>query len=152
MIVFGTTKKSFQLQNIIRSLLHCSLNNSVVSFVRCRALLTFNGEPQSWQKQFLPAYAPITRVHTKVPTKVAFLCVHPLQRFPLECSRKCARKCTHEGLVVVHLVCVHLLCSLPILVRKKCSPPKGSPELSEELGIEVGKTHVWEHHSSEELL
>ena len=41
----------------------------------------------------------------------------PIQRLPLECSRECShgcpRKCTRSGLVVCHLVCFHLLCSLP---------------------------------------
>ena len=40
----------------------------------------------------------------------------PTQGLPLECSRECSRgcprKCTRSGLVVCHLVCFHLLCSL----------------------------------------
>ena len=51
------------------------------------------------------------------PPKLAFSCYNPIQRLPLECSRECSRgcprKCTRSGLVICHLVCFHLLCSLP---------------------------------------
>ena len=61
----------------------------------------------------------LTQVYTTVPTKDGFLCV-PIQRLPLECSRdhkcsrECPRECTRSGLVICHLVCFHLLCSLPL--------------------------------------
>ena len=44
-----------------------------------------------------------------------------------ECSRGCPRKCTRNGLVVCHLVCFHLLCSLPT----KVEPPFGNHHWSE---------------------
>ena len=68
------------------------------------------------------------------------LCYNPIERLPLECSRECSRgcprKCTRSGLGVCHLVCFHLLCSLPTkgsfpkgwVWRMFRGPPKNCPE------------------------
>ena len=56
-------------------------------------------------------------VHESAHKSWLSLCYNPIQRLPLECSRECSRgfprKCTRSDLVVCHLVCFHLLCSLP---------------------------------------
>ena len=86
-------------------------------------------EAQSWRKRNMthqcsheraPASAHASAhasVHESAHESWLSLCYNPMQRLPLECSRECSRgcsrKCTRSGLVVCHLVCFHLLCSLP---------------------------------------
>ena len=87
-------------------------------------------EAQSWRKRSMthqcsheraPASAHTSAhasVHESAHESWLSLCYNPIQRLPLECSRECSRgcprKCTRSGLVVCHLVCFHLLCSLLI--------------------------------------
>ena len=87
-------------------------------------------EAQSWRKRNMthqcsheraPASAHASAhasVHESAHKSCLSLCNNPIQRLPLECSRECSRgcprKCTRSGLVVCHLVCFHLLCSLTI--------------------------------------
>ena len=107
-------------------------------------------EVQSWRKRNMthqcsheraPASAHAS-AHASVPTRVcprklAFSVLQPIQRLPLECSRECSRgcsrKCTRSGLVVCHLVCFHLLCSLPTsahFLALRASWPRAVPEHS----------------------
>ena len=87
-------------------------------------------EAQSWRKQNMthqcsheraPASAQASAhasVHKSAHKSGLSLRYNPIQRLPLECSRECSRgcprKCTRSGLVVCHLVCFHLRCSLAI--------------------------------------
>ena len=72
-------------------------------------------------------------VHESAHKSWLSLCYNPIQRLPLECSRECSRgcprKCTRSGLVVSHLVCFHLLCSLPTCSRATSDLLQGSPWL-----------------------
>ena len=66
----------------------------------------------------LPQVLTRVRKYTReCPQSWFSLCYNPIDRLPRECSRECSRgcprKCTRSGLVVCHLVCFHLLCSLP---------------------------------------
>ena len=86
-------------------------------------------EAQSWRKRNMthqcsheraPASAHASAhasVHESAHKSWLSLSYNPIQRLPLECSRECSRgcprKCTRSGLVVCHLVCFHLLYSLP---------------------------------------
>ena len=86
-------------------------------------------EAQSWRKRNMthqcsherePASAHASvhaSVHESAHKSWLSLCYNPIQRLPLECSRECSRgcprKCTQSGLVICHLVCFHLLYSLP---------------------------------------
>ena len=113
-------------------------------------LLIFS-EAQSWRKRNMthpcshgraPASAPASAhasVHESAHKSWLSLCYNPIQRLPLECSRECSRgcpcKCTRSGLVVCHLVCFHLLCSLPkfrkirVPIKIKSAPPPPKPKI-----------------------
>ena len=75
-------------------------------------------------------------MHTKVPMKVAVVCVNPRQRLPVECSLEfsrecsceCSRECTSCGLLVYHLVCFHLFCSLPIMLNPSIRRVSSTPD------------------------
>ena len=95
----------------------------------CLCFHTNISEAQSWRKRNMthqrsheraPASAHASAhasVHESAHKSWLSPCYSPIQRLPLECSRECSRgcprKCTRSGLVVCHLVCFHLLCSLP---------------------------------------